>query len=63
MNEQQAKPGWWPDDDEADDNVPRHACWLISFADGTEQRIGAWPPMCRAEVISAYRCTDAVADK
>lgn len=54
-------PGWWPDYD-APDNVPRHACWLLTFADGTAQRIGAWPPLCRAEVINAYRCVYAEPD-
>lgn len=57
----QANPGWWPDD--KPDNVPRHASWLIRFADDTEQRIGAWPPMSRAEVMKAYRCADARAEK
>ena len=43
--------------DEPDE--PKHACWLITFADDTEQRVGAWPPMSRAEVMETYRCTDA----
>ena len=45
-------------DDEPDD-VPRHACWVITFADGTEQRVAAWPPLSRSEIIQSYRCIDA----
>jgi len=44
-------------------NEPRHACWLILLADNTEQRIGAWPPLSRDEVLAAYRCADARAEK
>lgn len=61
---QQANPCWWADDDhEAHDNVPRHASWLLTYADNTDQRIGCWPPMSRAEVMNAYRCADARAEK
>ena len=45
-------------DDEPDD-VPRRACWVITFADGTEQRVAAWPPLSRSEIIQAYRCINA----
>lgn len=57
----QSDPEWWPDDEP--DNEPRHACWLLTFSDGTEQHIGTWPPMSRAEVLAAYRCAAARAEK
>lgn len=50
------------DDLMTDDAEARHACWLLTFTDGTAQRVGAWPPMNRAEMLAAYRCADAEPD-
>ena len=49
-------------DDEPDDE-PRHACWLVRYLDGTCQRVGAWPPLSRSEIIQAYRCINATIPK
>ena len=50
-------PGWWPD--EEPDAHKKHACWLISFLDGGEQLVAAWPPLSLEDVLKAYRCADA----